>query len=110
MRGWVAMPVREPDVKDVRVTRSRLAVELTDGRIISAPLDWYPRLAHGTPKEWRNWQVIGGGEGIHWPDLDEDISVEGLLNGGPSGERPRSLQRWLNGRTKKKRKQPRSRM
>lgn len=81
--------------KSVRVTSKELSVELVDGRTITAPLDWYPRLAHGTPKERRNWQLIGLGEGIHWPDLDEDISVEGLLAGRRSGEIRGSWQRWF---------------
>jgi hypothetical protein len=69
-----------------------------DGRTISVPLGWYPRLLHGTPEEHNHWRLIGGGEGIHWPDLDEDISVENLLAGKSSGESQRSLKRWLDER------------
>jgi hypothetical protein len=79
----------------VSVTDDSLTVDLIDGRTLSVPLAWYPRLAHGTLDERNHWQLIGDGEGIHWPDLDEDLSVEGLLLGRPSGECQRSLQRWL---------------
>jgi hypothetical protein len=79
----------------VRVVDDALSVDLVDGRTISVPLAWYPRLAHGTPDERNRWRLIGEGEGIHWPDLDEDISVEGLLAGRPSGESDASLRRWL---------------
>ena len=82
----------------VGVTEDSLTVELADGRSISVPLAWYPRLAHAMPDERRNWRSIGGGEGVHWPDLDEDISVEGLLAGRPSGESQASLKRWLQTR------------
>jgi hypothetical protein len=80
--------------KDVRVTSDALIVELRDGRRVSVPLKWYPRLAEGRPAERRNWLFIGPGTGIHWPDLDEDISIEGLLLGRPSGESAASLKRW----------------
>ena len=80
---------------DVKVTEDALTAELHDGRTISAPLSWYPRLTHATPEERDNWELIGTGEGIHWPDLDEDISVEMLLAGVPSGESPQGFQRWL---------------
>ncbi|HEX2202324.1 MAG TPA: DUF2442 domain-containing protein [Longimicrobium sp.] len=82
----------------MRVTDDALTVELADGRVLSVPLVWYPRLAHGTPEERNHWRLIGRGEGIHWPDLDEDLSVEGLLAGRPSGESQQSLKRWLEGR------------
>src|SRR5687767_13539992 len=80
--------------KNVRVTDRALVVELRDGRVVSVPLAWYPRLAEGSPRERRRWELLGPGIGIHWPDLDEDISVEGLLQGLPSGERPASLNQW----------------
>ena len=73
----------------------KLTAELYDGRTISVPLAWYPRLTHATQQERDNWRLIGSGEGIHWPDLDEDISVEMLLGGWPSGESQRSFKRWL---------------
>lgn len=83
----------------VRVTRDTLAVELSDGRAISAPLAWYPRLLHGTSDERNNWRLVGKGHGIHWPNLDEDISVANLLAGNASGESQASFQRWLNKRS-----------
>jgi len=79
----------------VVVMEDSLTVDLTDGRTIVVPLAWYPRLVHGTPQERNNWRLIGNGEGIHWADLDEDVSIEGLLLGRPSGESQRSFQRWL---------------
>ncbi len=85
---------------EVSVTDDTLTVDLADGRTLSVPLTWYPRLWHGTPEERRNSRLIGEGVGIHWPDLDEDISVEGLLLGKRSGESPSSLQRWLDARAK----------
>ena len=73
-------------------------MELRDGRTVSVPLRWYPRLAHGSPRERERWELIGPGVGIDWPALDEDISVEGLLQGRPSGESDASFQRWLTSR------------
>jgi len=84
--------------QDVRVTEDALIVDLADGRTVSVPLAWYPRLAHGTSDERTQWRLIGRGEGIHWPQLDEDVSVEGLLAGRRSGESQTSLQRWLTER------------
>lgn len=84
--------------QQVSVTDDALVVDLVDGRTVSVPLSWYPRLAHGTPAERSKWRLIGRGEGIHWPDLDEDISVAGLLAGWPSGESQSSLRRWLESR------------
>ena len=80
--------------KHVKVTGHALIVELRDGRSVSVPIAWYPRLAEGRPSERRRWELIGPGIGIHWPDLDEDISVEGLLLGIASGESAASLERW----------------
>jgi hypothetical protein len=80
------------------VTADLLTVELSDGRTISAPLSWYPRLCHGTSEEREDWRLIGGGRGIHWPRLDEDISVENLVFGKPSAESQASLKRWLDDR------------
>ena len=85
-------------VESVQVTDDELSVALIDGREVSAPLAWYPRLLHGTPGERGNWRLIARGEGIHWPDLDEDISAENLLLGQPSGESQSSLKRWLETR------------
>lgn len=82
----------------VAVTDEALIVELFDGRTVSVPLAWYPRLEHATRRERAAWSLIGGGTGIHWEPLDEDISVEGLLAGRPSGESQASLERWLASR------------
>ena len=90
----------EVKAHSVTVTEDTLSVDLTDGRTISVPLAWYPRLLHGTQKERLNWRFIGDKEGLHWPDLDEDISVENLLLGKPSGESQSSFKRWLEGRAK----------
>ena len=89
---------REALAQEVRVTADELIVELVDGRTVSVPVQWYPRLAHGTPAERQNWQIIGRGVGIHWPELDEDIAVEDLLAGRSSGESQPSFQRWLESR------------
>ena len=86
-------------VQHVSVTEDSLRVDLVDGRTISVPLAWYPRLLHGRPEERDNWRLIGQGEGIHWPELDEDISVENILLGQPSGESQSSLARWLQTRS-----------
>ena len=88
-----------PTAEDVKVTRNALKVDLSDGRTISVPLTWYPRLLHATTEERGNWRLIGRGRGIHWEDLDEDISVEGLLAGHPSGESQTSLKKWLQKRS-----------
>ena len=77
-----------------------LSIDLVDGRTIVVPLLWYPRLWHGTPEERTHWELIGDGEGIHWPELDEDLSIEGLLLGRESSESQRSLKRWLDERAK----------
>ena len=90
--------ISQARAQHVSLTDDALVVELVDGRIITVPLTWYPRLAHGTPAERANWRLIGEGEGIHWPDVDEDISVEGLLAGRRSGETQASLRRWLESR------------
>jgi hypothetical protein len=91
--------VRIPDVERAQITDDALVVDLADGRVISVPLAWYPRLLYGSPTERQNWRLIGKGEGIHWPDLDEDISVENILIGKPSQESAASLKRWLASRT-----------
>ena len=86
------------NILNAATSEDTLTVELADGRSLSVPIAWYPRLFHGSQQERENWELIGDGEGIHWPDLDEDISVEGLILGRPSGESQRSLQRWLDAR------------
>jgi hypothetical protein len=88
-----------PDAVEVEIGDDELTVALSDARTISVPLAWYPRLLHGRPEERRKWRLVGRGEGIHWDDLDEDISVEGLLAGRHSGESQTSLQGWLDART-----------
>ena len=89
------LKVSVPEAMSVEVTEDTLTAELSDGRTVSVPLSWYPRLIHATPEERQNWRLIGAGEGIHWPVLDEDISVEMLLGGWPSGETQSSFKRWL---------------
>lgn len=90
--------ISQARAQGVSLTEDTLVVELIDGRTITVPLTWYPRLAHGTPAERANWRLIGEGEGLHWPELDEDISVEGLLAGRRSGETQASLRRWFESR------------
>jgi hypothetical protein len=90
--------LRETFAKAVRISDDSLGADLADGRTITVPLAWVPRLAHASPAERDNWRLIAGGEGIHWPDLDEDISVESLLAGRRSGETQESLRRWLQRR------------
>ena len=89
---WPAM------AQAVHVSADTLSVDLTDGRSIAVPLAWYPRLASGSAEERSHWRLIGRGEGIHWPDLDEDISVDNLLAGARSGESQRSFKQWLKSR------------
>lgn len=93
---------RQARAQTARVTDEELIVELEDGRTISVPLIWFPRLFHGRPEERENWRLIGNGEGIHWPELDEDIKIEHLLIGIPSQESQRSLQRWLQNRKQRR--------
>jgi hypothetical protein len=91
--------LRQPSAQHVNASDEALSVELADGRTITVPLLWFPRLSHGTPPERDNWRLIGGGEGIQWPDLDEDISIASLLSGRRSVETPDSFRRWLNARS-----------
>ncbi len=84
---------------DVVVSKEEITVHLTDGRTIIVPTVWYPRLGRATSKERNNWRLIGKGEGIHWDDLDEDISVRNLILGQPSGESQSSFKKWLAKRT-----------
>ena len=94
----LATEIQTTKAQHVTVTEDSLTIDLVDGRALSVPLAWYPRLLHGTPEERNHWRLIGRGEGIHWPDLDEDISVENLLAGKPSRESQCSLKRWLEER------------
>jgi len=92
-----------PLATGVEVTEDTLSVELADGRTIAAPLAWYPRLAHATTAERKNWRLIAAGRGIHWPAVDEDISVDNLLAGRASGESQSSFKKWLASRANPKR-------
>ncbi|MFN3332162.1 MAG: DUF2442 domain-containing protein [Caldilinea sp.] len=100
MNGMNSAAVTLPPARvvSVEVTDDTLSVDLEDGRTISVPIGWYPRLAYGSPAERSNFQISGAGLGIHWPDLDEDIGVEGLLLGRRSTESPASFARWLQRR------------
>jgi hypothetical protein len=98
MTTLAAVEIQVPYAQDVTVTSDTLNVDLSDGRTISVPLAWFPRLLVSTQEERDNWRLIGGGHGIHWEDIDEDISVEGLLTGKPSGESQASFKKWLKGR------------
>ena len=89
-----------PVATEVKVTSDMLVVGLRDGRVVSVPLTWYPRLVAATPGERRRWELVGPGIGIHWPALDEDVSVEALLAGQGSNESVRSLRRWQAGRAR----------
>jgi hypothetical protein len=95
----LAIEIRVPEAQHVALTQDTLIVELADGRTVTVPLAWYPRLLHGSREERNNWRLIGKGEGIHWPDLDEDISVQGILLGKPSMENASSFKRWLENRS-----------
>ena len=100
----LAVEIEIPDAKNVTVTDDTLSVELSDGRTISVPIAWYPRLSHAKPNEREKWRLIGRGQGIHWEDIDEDISIEGLLTGKPSGESRESLKKWLEKRKSRQNK------
>ncbi|MFH1095970.1 MAG: DUF2442 domain-containing protein [Candidatus Desantisbacteria bacterium] len=91
----LAVEIKVPSAEQVTVTDDTLSVDLSDGRTISVPLAWFPRLIYSTFEERNNWRLIGRGHGIHWEDIDEDISVEGLLAGKPSGESQVSFKKWL---------------
>lgn len=90
---------QDPVAIDIKFTEAYFIVALADGRLLSIPLAWYPRLAHASVKELTNWQFLGNGYAIEWPDLDEHIGIEGLLAGRSSGEREASFQKWLATRT-----------
>jgi hypothetical protein len=103
-----AVELRDALAIRAQVSEDTLSVELADGRTIAVPLDWYPRLAHATTEERTSWRLIGRGRGIHWPKIDEDISVANLLAGQPSAESQLSFKRWLAGRIKPARSRKRS--
>jgi hypothetical protein len=88
-----------PNAQQVSVISDTLRMDLSDGRSVSVPLAWFPRLLHATPEEHKNWRLLGGGQGVHWEELDDDISVEGMLVGRSSGEARSSFRRWLEKRT-----------
>ena len=94
-----ASEIEIPTAENVTVAEDTLSVDLRDGRTVSVPLAWFPRLLRSTPEERNNWRLIGKGHGIHWKDLDEDISIEGLLAGRRSGESQTSFKKWLSSRT-----------
>ncbi len=101
MKGMNSVEVTLARVLNVLVTDDTLSVDLEDGRTVSVPIGWYPRLASGTDSERSNFEISGAGYGVHWPDLDEDIGVEGLLLGKRSSESPNSFEQWLNRRKEK---------
>ena len=88
-----------PNAENVTMTEDTLSVEMSDGRTISVPLAWFPRLVHATPAERSTWRLIGASQGIHWEAIDEDVSVTGLLAGKPSGESQASFKKWLSQRS-----------
>ena len=94
----LAVEIQEASAQKVTVSDDSLTVDLVDGRTIIVPLVWYPRLWYGTPEERERFEIIGEGTLIHWPNLDEDLSVSGLLAGRRSGESQQSLKRWLKER------------
>lgn len=94
----LAIEIGAPMALDIILSDDTLTVELIDGRTVSVPLAWYPRLLHASKEEREMWRLIGGGQGIHWESIDEDISVDGLLLGKPSGESQASLKKWLKRR------------
>lgn len=96
----LAMQADAAIAESVAVSDDTLSVDLRDGRSISVPIEWFPRLVHATPQERERWRLIGNGHGIHWEEIDEDISIEGLLAGRPSGESQASLKRWLSQRAR----------
>jgi hypothetical protein len=95
----LAVEIQEARARSVRVSEDALAVDLLDGRTVIAPLAWYPRLWHGSPDERNHCELFGDGTYIHWPDLDEDLTVAALLAGRRSAESPQSLKKWLEART-----------
>ena len=94
----LAIKIEVPNALSVSVTDDTLTVELDDGRTVSVPTAWYPRLLHASEKERKSWRLIGKGRGVHWIEIDEDISVEGLLAGRPSGESQSSFKKWFDAR------------
>ena len=96
----VMIEINKAKAKKITLSDDTIIIDLEDGRTISAPIAWYPRLLYGTKKERNNWRLIGDGEGIHWPDLDEDISIDNIIFGKSSGESQQSFKKWLDNRNK----------
>ena len=94
----LVIEIQEASAQNVAVSQDSLTVDLVDGRTIIVPLMWYPRLWYSSLEERNNYEIIGDGTLIHWPDLDEDLCVSGLLAGRQSGESQKSLKKWLDGR------------
>lgn len=96
--------IQEVRAQSITVSEDSLTVDLVDGRTIIMPLIWFPRLWYGSPEERNNYEIIGDGSFLHWPELDEDLSVSGLVAGRRSGESQKSLKKWLKGRAEQGRK------
>lgn len=88
----------EPNTASVTFSNDQMSINLTDGRCLTVPLEWYPRLLHATPAERDNWQLLGNGYAIEWQEIDEHIGIEGLLAGHRSGESQKSIDKWLSNR------------
>jgi Protein of unknown function (DUF2442) len=97
-----AIETQEPRAQQIAISEDSLSVDLRDGRTIIVPVIWYPRLWYGTAEERSNFEILSDGTLIHWPDLDEDLSVSGILAGRRSGESQKSLKRWLEERGARK--------
>ena len=93
-----ANEIIRPCATNVDISENTINIELYDGRSLSVPLSWYPRLEHASPEERNTWELIGSGLGIHWPEIDEDVSIEAVISGKPSNESQDSLNKWLNSR------------
>jgi len=105
--GVDGVTFQDARAQSVRVNDESLSVDLVDGRTVIVPLVWFPRLWHGSKKERNNFEIFGDGAYLHWPDLDEDLTVAGLLEGKRSGESPASLKKWLSARNPPSKKQAR---
>ncbi|MGW8256058.1 MAG: DUF2442 domain-containing protein [Thermoguttaceae bacterium] len=100
--SFSAIEIEIPKALNVSIKKDALSVDLSDGRTIVVPLQWFPRLVHASVAERNNWRLVGRGHGIHWEDIDEDISIEGLMAGRPSAESQKSLKKWFSARQPKK--------
>ena len=104
--SFLGVDVQEARAQALDLSDEALSVDLVDGRTVIVPLVWYPRLWHGSKRERDNFEIFGDGAYIHWPDLDEDLTVAGLLEGRRSGESPTSLKKWLASRKPTGRRAP----